>query len=332
MRSFGIPDELARFLPEFRQTTGCDDWLVTRGHLNRRDCAIYFLGSRQYRIPKVVIKIWRNSPAKHKARDLHRKSLGYYHAATDRFTVPEPLFLFSGGTAIAMECIDAPLCGSLLAKGFHRRTTRESVIRNAGGWLAWFHAQNGISNVPYDGPGALRSIAKTVEKIRLLESAVAARDTWLSEHLQIAAACAGETDGVLLPHALWHGDFTPFNLFMRGEAITGFDFQVKRRFPVTHDICRFLLYLDVHRIFPARAAELRSSGCRQSDREIFMQAYGHEMLPLENGLWLKLYFLEVMRRIASLTLTRAKDRARPFRMQEMARLRYAAKHISAALC
>lgn len=331
MRNFGFPKELVRFLPELSQRTGCDDWLMTRGHLNRRDCAIYFLGSRQYRLPKVVIKVWRNSPAKNKARDIHRKSLHYYHGATGRFTIPEPLFAFSDGQALAMECIDSPLCGTLLAKGFHRRGTRESVIRNAGSWLAWFHEQNGISNVPFDGPAAFRKIAEIEEKIRLQDSALVARDTWLCEHLKIAAACAGATDGVMLPHAVWHGDFTPFNLFMRGESVTGFDFQVKRRFPVTHDICRFLLYLDVHRIFPASAAELRGSGCRELDRELFMQAYGREVTPWEDGLWLKLYFLEVMRRIASLTLARAKGGTRPFRIQEMIRLRRNAKYISDAI-
>jgi Phosphotransferase enzyme family len=330
MRNIGVPAELARLLPEFRETTGCGDWLVTRGHLNRRDCAIYFLGSRKYRIPQVVIKVWRNNPAKNRANDIHKKSLKYYHAATGRFTIPEPLFPFSSGDALAMECIAAPLCGTLLAKGFHRRVTRESVIRNAGGWLAWFHEQKGISNAPFDGTAAFRKITGIVEKIRH-DSTLAIRDTWLLDHLKIAESCAGATDGLMLPHAVWHGDFTPFNLFMRGDSVTGFDFQVKRRFPVTHDICRFLLYLDVHRIFPASAAELRNSGCRERDREIFMQAYGRDRVPEENGLWLKLYFLEVMRRIATLTLAGLKGRTRLFRMQEMVRLRRNAGHISVAI-
>ncbi len=326
-----VPDELARLLPELCEITGCRDWTMTRGHLTRRDCAIYFLSSQEYRIPELVIKVLRNATGKNKARDIHRKSLPFFKAATAAHTIPEPLFPLGGGDALAMECIDAPLCGARLAKGFHRRATREAVLRGAGGWLGWFHSLNHVASEPFEAQAAFRKIEAIVDRIRALDADMLARDRWLADYMKLAETCARSIEGVPLPHVRGHGDFTPFNCFIRGGTMIGFDYQVKRRFPVAHDICRFLVYLDVHRLLPASAKELRESGCRADDLTIFMEAYGAQGLPVEKALWLKLYFLELMRRIASLTLTRAKGRKRPFRMQEMARLRRNAFHISSAL-
>ena len=331
MRNLKVPAELARLFPELCEITGCHDWAMTRGHLTRRDCAIYFLGSSAFRIPKVVIKVLRNATGRNKARDIHRKSLPFFQAATAAFTVPEPLFPLGGGDALAMEWIDAPLCGARLAKGFHRRATREAVLRGAGSWLGWFHSLNQVASEPFEALAAFRKIELIVEKIRELDADGLARDHWLEDYVKLAETCARSIDGVALPHVRGHGDFTPFNCFIRGGTMIGFDYQVKRRFPVAHDICRFLVYLDVHRLLPASAAELRESGCRASDLAIFMEGYGTPGPPAEKTLWLKLHFLELMRRIASLRLTRAKGRKRPFRMQEMARLRRNARTISSVL-
>lgn len=107
----------------------------------------------------------------------------------------------------------------------------------------------------------------------------------------------------------------------------GFDFQVRHRHPVTHDICRFLLYLEASRIIPTRPDELRTHGCRATEAEIFMTAYGAGQELPGSELWLRLQFLETTRRIASLSRPQASTWNRPLRLLEMAGLRHNARHI-----
>jgi len=143
MRNPTVPDELARLLPELGEITGCRDWTMTRGHLTRRDCAIYFLDSQEFRVPELVIKVLRNANGKNKARDIHRKSLPFFKAATAAFTIPEPLFPLGGGDALAMECIDAPLCRA----GGQRNPARQSVRRRRRKIIA-YHDPGKIALLP----------------------------------------------------------------------------------------------------------------------------------------------------------------------------------------
>jgi hypothetical protein len=102
---------------------------------------------------------------------------------------------------------------------------------------------------------------------------------------------------------------------------------------VAHDIGRFLIYLDVYRIIPARSAEQGKYGCRKDDCEVFMAAYGWDSGDVDEALWLKLQFLLVVKRIVSLTRIRAMGRGRmnPFRLIELTYLRRNARNMLGSL-
>ena len=77
---------------------------------------------------------------------------------------------------------------------------------------------------------------------------------------------------------------------------------------MTHDICRFLLYLDVYRIIPAGGREMRDYGCRQTIWMYSWRPTEWQQARLDDKLWRKLQFMEITRRIISLTLPRTRLR------------------------
>jgi hypothetical protein len=320
-----IPDP-GGLLREIARETGCDDWQITGKPLLRRNCGIFFLRSERFRLPEMALKIYQPGAVKpNLARDMHAKSVACHTAATFRYTVPEPIACFPERNALVMERVLVPTAGSLLRNGFHTRATRDRINRQAALWLKWFHACSPIVQAPFESRYFLKKLMTLQGRIARKNPAVPAGDPFLLRCIEVVQRVSADLDGHIVPHASAHGDFTPFNLFARGETMVGFDYLANRRLPVTYDICRFLLYLDIYRLLPAGASELRQYGCRQADFEIFMGAYGGDQAWTENGRWLQFQFLEVVRRLTSLALRRAEGRKLPFGVIETASMRRTAK-------
>lgn len=326
MPSVGKVSELRSLLEEISRQTGCDDWQTARRPLSRRNCMIHFLRSKRFRFPGLILKIYRPGVVKADlAREMHAKSLLCHQAAVAGCTVPEPILCCPGQNALVMEQILVPTAGALLKNGFHTRRTRNDINRKAAAWLSWFHACSPVVHAPFDSNYFLKKLATLQAKIGQHNPSLLAGDAFLHQCIEAVSKVAGDLDGHLLPHASAHGDFTPFNLFARGDTMVGFDHLAHRRLPITYDICRFLLYLDIYRILPASPPELRQYGCRKADYEIFMDGYGGDLAWTENGCWLRFQFLEVVRRLTSLTLRRAEGRKLPFGVFETASMRRTAK-------
>lgn len=322
MRQRGeLPPELADCLPELIHETGSDDWEMARVPLPRRESIVYFLKSPQIRLPGVVLKIYRKGAVGKKlAKSLHEAGKYYHLKATALYAVPEPVMSFTRANALAMEWIEAPVAGSLLRKGFHTRRTRDALNRRAAAWLHWFHEQSGIASEPFDADYVTARLEKAVAKVHPVAEAMR-QDPFLGTCVQTACRLAREMHGKLVPHATAHGDFTPFNLFIDGKRTIGFDYQIEHRLPVSHDVCRFLVYLESARFGWARADELKEYGCRTRDLETFMEAYPTGRPLLENGLWLRLQFMETTRRWVTLSLPSAKRRIQPLRALQREGLR-----------
>lgn len=305
---------------------------MAREPLFRRDCTVYFLNSKQFRHSELILKIFRKgSVGSNFADNLHTEGQRFHRAATSHCAIPEPIFCIPSKNALGMECIDAPLLGTLLRRGIHSQQLRENLNHGAARWLGWFHGQSDIGVEPFDASTPLNNILKTLAKIHQLNPKALADDPFLDKCVKISRKIADAINGSPIPHASVHGDFTPYNLFTHGEKTVGIDFQAQRRLPVTHDICRFLLYLEVSQIIPTPSSQLRRHGVRSRDFEIFMEAYkGGSQLP-HDELWLKLQFLEITRRLTSLSLPRASPWKQPLRAVEKFVLRRNAKQIIDAL-
>jgi tRNA A-37 threonylcarbamoyl transferase component Bud32 len=322
MQGGRIPDEVAAVMPKLVRKTGCDDWTLARGPLQRRDCVIHFLRSERFRLPELVVKVYRKDQVgEDLAQAVHRKCKRFHQAATASCAVPEPVVFVQEGNAMVMEFVNAPSAASLLMKGFLSREKRRDVIRKAARWLRWFHESSGVVVRPFEARSFVNPLQKTVGKVQGMAAQSTALDGWFARCVRSAGDFAGELEGVAMPHATAHGDFTPFNLFVDGGRMVGFDFRANRRLAVTHDICRFLLYLDVYQICPAGRREVAECGCRRDDLEVFMDAYGMDGARMEDDHWRKLQFMEITRRLGSLMLSRARGSKGILAVLEISRLR-----------
>jgi aminoglycoside phosphotransferase (APT) family kinase protein len=328
MQGGKLPDEVAAVLPKLMRKTGCDDWKLARSPLQRRDCIIHFLHSASFRLPDLVLKIYRKDEVEgNLAQAIHRKCKRFHQAGSATCSVPEPVVFLQEENAMVMEFVDAPSAASLLIRGLHSREKRRDVVRKAACWLRWFHESSEVVFRPFEARTFTNTLQMTVDKVEAMANKAAARDGLLARFVRSASEFARETEGVVMPHATAHGDFTPFNLFIDGGRMVGFDFRANRRLAVTHDICRFLLYLDIYQISPADGREVAKYGCRRDDLDVFMEAYGMAAARLDDEIWRKLQFMEITRRIMSLTLPRTRLSKRMLGMFETSRLRRNARLI-----
>src|SRR5690606_3877787 len=126
---------------------------------------------------------------------------------------------------------------------------------------------------------------------------------------------------------------TPYNLLLAPGRTVGIDFLARGSMPVTFDICRFLVYMDVHRIFLTRGGALQRHGCNRHDLDVFMSGYGDSLAGLPARDFLYVHFSEVMRRWAAIILLKAQGKAtqRYKRALEMYRVGRMARHIAKGL-
>lgn len=328
----GSPDEVLALLPEIIRKTGHADWRQVGRVLRRRECRIYFLGSGVAGCPGLVLKVYHPENAgRSPVRKLHKRSRLLNAGATDECAIPVPVLFNEAKHAIVMEYVDAPLAGSLLIRAGFSGRERARITSKAARWLRWFHDQTNIADGPFDAELFHRKVSKLMERFQSISPRGAPPGGFVGECVAVAGNFATALEGTLMPHATAHGDFTPFNLFIQDGRTIGFDYRANRRLPVYHDICRFLHYQDVYRFTPARAADVRKCGCRLPDFETFMEAYGTDLQRLDQDVWLKLHFMEITRRILSLSMPDAGLRKGFFRFIELAHLRRNARIILDAL-
>ena len=299
LRRMSERELLATMLPKVREATGCDDWFPVKRTMERRDCRILFLASKSGSRKSGAV-------SRNLAMNLHRRSAKLHAESTAACTVPEPIACFPEENAWAMRYVNAPIAGSLLMRGCFSPAIRRKVIRQAGSWLRWFHGSFGETRMRFETAHYLESLEKSGEKLGLTHHR--GNDRFLGDSTA-------------------HGDFTPFNLFVDRESAVGFDFRANQRLPIHHDMSRFLIYLDVYRLTPAPEGELSRCGCRMSDFDGFMDAYGGDRSAVEDGTWLRLHFLELTRRLVSVSLPKPGIGNRLARLPESAALRRCAKAV-----
>lgn len=304
-----IPKELAEVFAQLCAKTCCEDWVLTGRPKQRLNCRIYFLKSGSFRLPGLALKIFRkNSVERWLAEEIHSQSLVLHKASTPECTVPEPVFLLQDENAMAMEFVTAPAAWSLWLKGFHSKDRRHAIIRKAATWLGWFHGNSLMAVEPIDASPYTARLANLRAKISSRRPKEFRSDGLLRECLDLAEKVALELEGIMIPHATAHRDFTLFNMFIDGGTTIGYDYRGKHRLPVYYDICYFLVVLDRLSIMRASAGDIRQYGCRKEDFDVFMHAYGKGNVAVDERLWLKLMFIEITLRIAVHTLSRARTK------------------------
>lgn len=317
-------DLLTILLPKVIEATGCGDWHPVRRVLERRDCRILFLTSGRGRRNALALKVFRpGMVSKNLAMNLHRRSLKLHEAATNECAVPEPVAYFPEANAWVMRYVDAPLAGSVLMRKCYSSVTRTAIIKRAASWLNWFHGRFGEVPMPFDASPYQDGLAKSCSWLHSPDGC--GRDRFLVDCMVEAKRIAKGLNSRVMSHSTAHGDFTPFNLFIDGAKAVGFDYRANHRMPVYHDMSRFLIYLDVYRPTIAREDELSRWGCRGMDFECFFESYGGDPSVVKNGTWLELHFLEVVRRLVSISDPKQGLGSRMLRQWESTALRRGAR-------
>lgn len=323
-----LPADLLRILPVVCQRTGCDDWRLMRRSLQRRDGWVHFLRSDRFRIPGLVLKSYRrDAMAGQFAKNFHRRSMRCHEASTPEFGVPEPVLFLEDENVVAMEYVEAPSAAARIFRATFAPEIRRVVVRKSARWLDWYHRQGAVETLPFDAS----MMMSWIEKLRrAVPGGRLAGDCLLNDCLRISEQLAAETHGKPMRHGMAHGDFTPANLFIHGGRTIGFDYWANGRQPLYHEISRFFVYLEVYRLIPSDGADLAKYGCCRADFEAFIGGLsGAESW--DDNLWLRLHFMEITRRILSLTIPHRRWQGRVVRSVQATILRRNARKMLHAL-
>jgi hypothetical protein len=314
-----ILEELALMFPE------SGDWCLG-AMLARRDGRVYQASSARLK-RQVAVKVYGGELPGNELPVRLFEDLTFYQSRSSRrplLTVPKPCGVVESLNLVVMEWIHAPTMTVRLRKNRLRPKARRRDIESAARWLLWYHRQSGITRETYQVEKALKAYKRQIRGIRRMDEDFLDKQPELQEHLKRWRTLGAGIGGFEIDHAVVHHDFTPSNVFMEDERVTGFDFVTKYRKPVTHDICRFLTHLAIQRWVPVSAGHLRKHGCAAGDFEAFLGAYGEGMAGLSPQVMLYLQYGEILRRWLSLVnqqskLERFRRRFQIFQLSRMAR-------------
>lgn len=287
-----------------------------------REAYIYCISLPQFP-GRFAVKLFRHRHARQQAKAQAAFDLlqTLYPRNNERFAVPKPYTAVPKQAAVITEWVEGRQLSGVLRRQDGK--ARSLTLRQAGEWLRWFHEGTVQDGLPYDHGRALLRIDRLSRHLRKNES------RRLEAHRALLEHASRHFASLHLPHARLHADFTPLNLLFDGVRMVGVDFTHPVNGPITHDICRFLVYADIYQFWLTRASSLRRYGCRRSDYESFMAGYGP--LVLAESEFLYLQYTEIVRRLASLLLLSRKRRISLLRWLELFRLRRIARHAAFGL-
>jgi len=279
-----------------------DDWELKRRPLLRREATLYFLRSASSG-KSIVVKVFTSLQDKEKNSAQLHALLAHYHRGSDLVnghTVPKPYGLIPGHAAVIMEWVEKPTFHKLLYRDMLFPKARHEKIKRVAGWLRWFHSQSEVAPSRLGDDPPIRRIVRKVRASKLAESGKW-HDESLFRCLDLAVKCSPIVRRLSIDHALCHQDFKPTNVLLDDTHIVGIDFLTRRRDPVTLDICRFMIQLDLYRTLWKKSFALtrRTEG---NDFDVFLNAYGGGASELGDDELLYLYFVSVLSRWSSLAI------------------------------
>ena len=314
---------ISRHFDLSREEAGC--FRVSGPLKTSRSCRV-FKGQSDLFPGNIAIKAF--FPEKTDEQNLERHFLAQkaYHLKLrgGKLRVPQPIRIINEHRIIVMEWIESPRIREILWRSGFRETLRNDGIRAAGKWLRAFHDAGGISSQAIDIHRILSRTEIMMKRVKDCGYPIETDTVFMRCHRLLRDAVPF-LKNVKLPHAVVHGDFTPSNIFHGAKDTVGFDFMATERAPVTHDICRFLLYLQVYRYFLLTFAPSRALRRFNEDSTVFLSSYGMlEWLPRSREL-MYLQMAELLRRWASVQSQLKSCVRQPFQLIELTRFRNLAK-------
>jgi len=273
------------------------DWKQHGRPLVRRESTVFRVSSVQSRWTICVKIVHKGSRQSDDSSGLFA-ALCHYHARSDRengYTVPEPYGWVPEYRAVIMEWVEGRTYGQILKKELISTNRRHENLRRVAGWLRWFHSQSKVKSGTFPSHAQVSGIIKVFDEAPGLNKAATAHDPAIREFLEVATKSAGVLQGIEMDRADLHGDFKPTNLIISSTGVvTGIDFTIGKRGPVSHDIFRFLSDLDLYRNLLGRSSA-SNPGSGSNDFDTFLSAYGGRAGSIARPVHVYLYFLTILR-------------------------------------
>jgi len=244
--------------------------------------------------------------------------------------VPAALGSLQDPKMVLMEWVAAPRLKTCLLKRPLDRAWRESCLQAAGRWLRSFHEVKGFSVQALKVKPLLGRIEKMASQPDPMVRPPADWGSFQAYFGRLEKAM-GSIEGSPAPHARTHGDFNPNNIFHGPEGTLGYDFFSQKLSPVTDDICRFLVYVQVYRLFLFPMPTAWALKGLDRDRTTFLQGYGPTEPELDQHPFRILFLAETLRRWASVQKQISLGTTGLWKRVELGRLRKLARSVAGTL-
>lgn len=308
-------------------------WEVSGPVKVSRDCLLFRARTSRFD-HDVAIKVFR--PETHDTRTFNKqvKLLQDYSTgmggSAKNFSVPTLLGEIENPKMILMEWIASPRLKTHLWKNCLHTHRRDSCVRAAGSWLRRFHEVKGLSVQGLEVRPLLARIEKMVRQSPPMRRPPAEGDSFQA-CLGALRSALDPIEGHPIPHARTHGDFNPSNVFHGPRGTVGYDFFSRRLGPITDDICRFLVYVQVYRLFQPPFSTAWALKGLDRDRTTFLQGYGPAEPELDQHPFRVLFLAETLRRWASVQKQLSLGTRGPWKRIELIRLKKLARSVAGTL-
>ncbi|MBN2427414.1 MAG: phosphotransferase [Deltaproteobacteria bacterium] len=239
---------LQQIIRQTLQTIESDaEWLLTGPVIRSRECDIYRATSSTSGLT-LAVKHFTATGNPKAALQQYNALQNYQKTMAETETSCRVPTIFGYDTEhrfLVMEWVAGRSLHRLLWTPLLRNEQVETALHRTGHWLRCFHKASNISSSPV----VFAHYQEIVEQ-RVVRSLGGAQPVGSAFQgfgeaynvLRDLLSCLPPTDA---PHAVLHGDFTPFNLLLGNDQTTGFDIWAQVRKPVQVDLARMVTYLTI---------------------------------------------------------------------------------------
>ncbi len=307
-------------------------WEVSGPVKVSRDCLL-FLGRSTRFNHDVAIKVFRPEALNNRTFIKQVELLEEYSSRMGNnpaYRVPRLLGALENPKVMLMEWIPGARLKTRLLHKCTDKAGRAACIEAAGRWLRRFHEVKGLSVQGLEVRPILARIEDMVRESQPRGSGLA-RGGIFHDCLEGLDKALKSLEGHQLPHARTHGDFNPNNIFHGPEGTVGYDFFSRKAGPVTDDICRFLVYVQVYRLFQLPFSTASALNGLDKDRASFLHGYGPAEPGLDQHPFRVLLLAETLRRWASVQKQASLGTRGLWKKVELTRLKKLARTVAGTL-
>jgi len=292
-----LSDELKnKVLQSLRDKTGLQSWTVNKSPIVARNCVVYRLSCDQH-LTDIALKIYSNDQASRQLQSQYEVIKGFSETLNKKkfqYRVPEPYGSFVEDNCFLMEWALGESLDIRVWKYFYYEKKQFSDITKAYRWLKQYHqVANPILqkiDLNYFPDQLIEHIQKHNGQ-SLLENNVI-----FSEGLKLINEHGLSFSNLEVMHASLHGDFTPTNILIDKDAVTGIDIGKGSSQPIEIDMALMLNYIVIDNLNMLSKAHLKKAPETWSILNTVLDAYGYPRDKSQRQFFLFVFLFEMLRR------------------------------------